>query len=262
MVFWPVAIGKRMVSLSRAHALCFRRSVPVTLGRGALAPILGFAAVFAGFGAQAGLPFATAAVLGGIGGTSSLLVHEFGHVRVARRFEGIHSASVSLLWLGAATHLEGAYKRGSEQTRVAIAGPRASFEFGVSLAALAVLPMPLPLREAVIMLALLNVAIGVLNLIPAYPLDGYKLVLGLLWSATGSRQSAQRVLGHLGRAARVVVPPATAVLIAAKPSIGVGAALMAGTLVAQRQLIGRRRSRSSIASSAPPLARRTNPFAG
>src|SRR6266540_4170584 len=118
MVIWPVAIGKRMVSLSRAHVL-HRRSVPVTLGRGAVAPILGFAA----FGAQTGLPLATAAVLGGIGGTASLLVHEFAHVRVARRFEGIHSASVSLLWLGAATHLEGAYKRGSEQTRVAIAGP-------------------------------------------------------------------------------------------------------------------------------------------
>jgi len=226
-----------MVSSGQTHALRFRRSVPVTLGRGAVAPILGFAAVFAAFGAQTGLPLATAAVLGGIGGTSSLLVHEFGHVRVARRFEGIHSASVSLLWLGAATHLEGTYKRGSEQTRVAIAGPRASFEFGLSIAALAVLPMPLPLREAVIMLALLNVAIGVLNLIPAYPLDGYKLMVGLLWSATGSRQSAQRVLGHLGRAARVVVPPATALLVAAKPSIGLSVALMAGTLFAQNQLL-------------------------
>ncbi len=226
-----------MVSLSRAHALRFRRSVPVTLGRGALAPILGFAVVFAGFGARTGMPLAAAAVLGAIGGTSSLLVHEFGHVRVARRFDGIRSASVSLLWLGAATRLEGAYKRGSEQTRVAIAGPRASFEFGLSIAALAVLPMPLPLREAVLMLALLNVAIGVLTLIPAYPLDGYKLMVGLLWSATGSRQSAQRVLGRIGRVAAVIVPPATAILVAAKPSIGLGAAIMAGTLFMQNQLL-------------------------
>jgi Zn-dependent protease len=210
----------------------------VILGPGAFAPILGFAAVFAAFGAQAGMSSLAAATLGGIGGTASLLVHEFGHVRVARRVAGIRSARVSLLWLGAATRLEGAYVKGSEQARVAIAGPRASLEFAGALAALVLLlPMPPPLEQTVLLLAALNVAIAALNLVPASPMDGHKLVVGLLWSATGSQQSAQQAIRRLGRAAQAVFPAAMAILLAVEPSLGLGAAAMAGTLFAQQQLM-------------------------
>src|SRR5688500_7702032 len=178
----------------RTHLVRLRSSVPVTLGPGALAPILAFAGVFASLGVQVGIPLATALLLGGIGGTASLLVHEFGHVRAARQVAGIHSASVYLMWLGAATRLEGEYSSGREQARVAIAGPRASFTFALALAPLAFLPLPHAFQAA-LLLAGLNVAIAVLNLVPASPLDGYKLVKGLLWAATGSEQGAQRAIG-------------------------------------------------------------------
>ena len=192
-------------------------------------------------------------MLGGIGGTASLLVHEFGHVRVARSLGGIQSARVSLVWLGAATRIEGAYATGKEQSRVAIAGPRASFEFACSIAALTALPMPLEFRKALLLLALLNVAIGVLNLVPAYPMDGYKLVHGLLWSATGSEHKAQQALGRVGHVAFLVGPAVMTALVIAKPNIGVGASFMAGTLVAQKRLMRsscRARTRGSR-SSAP-----------
>jgi len=228
-----------MFRSSPAHVLSFHRFVPVTLGRGAFAPILGFAAIFAVFGAQTGIPFGTAAVLGGVGGTASLLVHEFGHVRAARRLAGIRSASVSLIWLGAATRLEGRYRSGSEQARVAVAGPRASFGFAGALTALAFLPFPAAIEKAVLLLALLNVALGLLNLVPAAPLDGYKLVLGLLWSATGSERRARRTIARVGRLALFVVPPATVALLAVSPGLGFAVAVMALTLVAQRQLTRR-----------------------
>src|SRR5215217_5781084 len=231
------------MSSSRAQVERMRSSIPVTLGPGAFAPIIVLAGVFALFGTQAGIPFGTAVVLGGIGGTASLLVHEFGHVRVAKRLDGIRSASVSLIWLGAATRLEGKYRTGGEQTRVAIAGPQASFAFAGALASLALLPMPLPLTKAVLMLALLNVALGLLNLVPAAPLDGYKLVLGLLWSATGSEKRAQRVIRRIGRVAQLVMPPATAALIAVKPGLGLAVAAMAVTLIGQKPLARKASSR-------------------
>jgi Zn-dependent protease len=200
-------------------------------------PIVGLAALFVLVGTPMGIPFATAFALGGIGGTASLLVHEFGHVRAARQLAGIRSATISLMWLGAATRLEGRYLTGNEQARVAIAGPRASFAFGGALALITLLPLPAAHARAVLLLALLNVAIGLLNLVPAAPLDGYKLAFGLLWSATGSERRASRVLGRLGRAALFAASPAAAALIAVNPSLGLAVAMMCATLAVQRQLL-------------------------
>jgi len=108
-----------------------------------------------------------------------------------------------------------------------------------AVALLALLPVPLPLQKAVLLLALLNVALGLLNLVPAAPLDGYKLVLGLLWSATGSERRARRTIARVGRLALFVIPPATVALLTVKPGLGFAVAVMALTLVAQRQLMRR-----------------------
>jgi len=223
---------------SLLHAQLQRtRSAPVKLGPGAAAPIIGLAALFALAGTQIGIPLGTGLALGAVGGTASLLVHEFGHIRVARQLRGIRSATVSLIWLGAATRLEGRYLTGKEQIRVAIAGPRASFGFAGGLASLVLLPLPAAHEKALLLLALLNVAIGLLNLVPAAPLDGYKLVLGLIWSATGSEKDARRVIGRIGRVALFVLAPATAALMAVNPGLGLTVAVMALTLVGQKQLL-------------------------
>ena len=216
-----------------------RHSVPITLGPGAVVPILGLAGLFALIGIQVGIPLGTAAVLGGIGGTASLLVHEFGHVRVARQLGGIRSARVSLIWLGAATQLEGRYRSGREQVCVAIAGPRASFAFAGGLALMALLPLPAALQRALLLLAALNVAIGLLNLIPAAPMDGYKLALGLAWSATGSESRAQSMLAGAGRAAIATLVPATGVLVTVQPALAFAVGMMIVTLVAQKSLMPR-----------------------
>src|SRR5207249_3855033 len=103
-----VADREPMPGLRSDTAKRFPR-VPVTIGPGGLAPILLLAGIFAAFGARTGLPIVKMALLGGIGGTASLLVHELGHVSVARRLKGIRTASVSLIWMGAASRFEGKY---------------------------------------------------------------------------------------------------------------------------------------------------------
>jgi Zn-dependent protease len=128
-------------------------------------------------------------------------VHELGHVRAALRLDGVRAASVSLVWLGAATRIEGAYATRREQTQVALAGPRASLRLALILAVAAIyLPIPLAPSLLIFGLALFNIALAVLNLVPAYPLDGHKLVVGLLWSATGSEQKARCLMGRVGTA--------------------------------------------------------------
>src|SRR6266849_7957635 len=116
-----------MSSLRNPGVVLLQHPIPVTIGRGGLAPVIALGALFAGIGARGGLPIATAAVVGALGGTASLVAHELGHVRAARKLVGLRPISVSLIWLGAATRLEGAYASGRDQARVAIAGPRVSF---------------------------------------------------------------------------------------------------------------------------------------
>ena len=180
----------------------------MTIGPGGFAPIALLAALFGLYGARTGIPVTLAACLGAVGGTASLLVHELGHVQAARGLAGIRTVSVSLIWFGAATRLEGKYGSGRDQAKVAIAGPRWSFNMAVAFFVMSFLPMPEEYRHAVVLLALFNVAIGLLNLIPVYPLDGHKLVVGLVWSATGSEKRARRILRRIGLAWAALEMPA------------------------------------------------------
>src|SRR5712691_852423 len=150
-----------MSRLRSPELVLLQHPVPVTLGQGGLAPVLVLAALFALVSARAGLPIATAAVIGAIGGTASLVAHELGHVRAARKLGGPRPVGVSLIWFGAATRLDGAYASGRDQAKVAIAGPRVSFGVALSMIPLFFLPIPVGLKDILVTLAALNVAIAV-----------------------------------------------------------------------------------------------------
>ena len=216
------------------------RSVPVTFGRGGFAPIVVVAAVFAIYGTTLGLPLMTSIIFGGVGCTVSLLFHEFGHVRAAWRVPNVRPAGVSIIWAGAATTFEGRYRTGREQTSVAVGGPRASFAFAFSLIAVCFLPSAFAVKEALLLLALFNGALGILNLLPIYPLDGHKVMLGLLWSATGSEKRASRIVRRVGLGWAAIEIPGVLVLFVEKPALGLGAVAMASTLMLQKHFVRRR----------------------
>jgi Zn-dependent protease len=228
-----------MSRLRNPGLVLLQHPVPVTIGQGGLLPVLALGALFAGIGELGGLPIATAAVIGAIGGTASLVAHELGHVRAARKLTGLRPIGVSLIWLGAATRLDGAYASGRDQARVAIAGPRTSFALALSMIPVLFLPIPVGLRDIVITLAALNVAIGVLSLIPANPLDGYKLISGLLWSALGSEAAARRLIRRLAWGWVAAELVGAGVLLVEKPFLGamvvaIGASLYGQKLFARR----------------------------
>src|SRR5262249_32113061 len=140
-------------TLRAARSSLAAEVVPVSIARGALLPSVLLMMLFVLVGAPAGLPIGFCALLGGIGGPLSLLVHEFGHVSAARRVKGVRAQKVSLIWAGAATRLEGAYSTGRDQARVAIGGPEASFALALALAACAMLPLPMTPRGGFLLLA-------------------------------------------------------------------------------------------------------------
>jgi Zn-dependent protease len=213
--------------------------VPVTFGPGGFAPGLLFAGLFLEIGVRTGLSLPAAAVFGAVGGTVSLVVHEFGHAFAARKLRGVRTLGVSVVWLGAATRLEGGYLRGRDQTKVALAGPAASFALALALGALSVLPLPFQAKFFLGVLAVLNVALGAMNLIPAKPLDGYRAIVGLLWSGLGSEGAARRVIRRVALVWLPLELLGTGVLLIEKPFIGLLVFVAAAVLVVQRLYVRR-----------------------
>jgi Zn-dependent protease len=148
---------------------------------------------------------------------------------------------ISLLWVGAGTKFEGAYRSGRDQARVALAGPAASCAFAAVLLTIALMPIPRPVQLGIFGLAILNLAIGIFSLLPVYPLDGHKLLVGLLWRRSRSEGQAKAILRRAGGVWLAVEGIACVVLVIEKPALG-GIVLASGALLLlQRRLSARRR---------------------
>ncbi len=144
---------------------------------------------------------------------ASVILHELGHALVARR-NGVPVMGIDLWALGGTTRT-GPMPRAGVELQVASAGPLVTLAviligtaFGVAVAsshhflALAdgssgVLTTPVVLWLS--WLVTLNVLVLILNLVPAFPLDGAQIVHALLWWRTDDRNRATRVVGRVGQ---------------------------------------------------------------
>jgi Zn-dependent protease len=215
--------------------------VPIVFSRSAFVPVGVFALLFVAFsGSSAPGVLAAVALLGGVGGVFSLVVHELGHVSVARRLSGVRPEKVAVMSLGAAAHFDGSYRNGREQARMALGGPEASFAFALALMIPVLLPAPFWLRAGALALVLLNVTIGVLSLLPVHPLDGHKLIVGLLWWVVGSEARARRIIRRVGFSLLAVDASAVVLLLAARPLLGVTVAAVAAVAFVQKRLVAAR----------------------
>jgi Zn-dependent protease len=134
----------------------------------------------------------------------SVLIHELGHVVMARRF-GIPVRRITLQLLGGVSELEDEASTPGRQFAIALAGPVLS----LALAALGAVVLLLTPVEGVIELLLLqvtaaNALVGVFNLLPGLPLDGGHLVRAGVWSATGRPSTGTRAAGWSGRVVAVL----------------------------------------------------------
>ena len=215
-----------------------RWPVPIVLSRGAIVPLGVFALIFVAFsGTSKPSVLAAAALLGGVGGIVSLIVHELGHISVARRLSDVTPKKVSVMCLGAAAHLEGSYRNGREQARIALGGPEASFAFALVLSAPILFPAPAWLKIGSLALALLNAGIGGLSLLPVHPLDGHKLVVGIVWWAVGSEKRARRIINRVGVWLLAVDLSLSVLLLAARPVLGATVIAIATVAYGQKRLL-------------------------
>jgi Zn-dependent protease/CBS domain-containing protein len=130
---------------------------------------------------------------------ASVLVHELAHSLVARK-RGIPIKQITLFMFGGVSSLQGEPSTAPVEAWIAFVGPLTSLVLGVLFFAASVLVgQSTPIGAATSYLALANVALGLFNLLPAFPLDGGRVLHALIWRWTKSRFRATQIAATIGR---------------------------------------------------------------
>jgi Zn-dependent protease/CBS domain-containing protein len=143
------------------------------------------------------------AVVAMLGLFVGLVLHELAHSLVARRF-GLGVGGITLFLFGGVAELEQEPASAGSEFWIAIAGPAMSF--ALALAAWAVTGAAASAGASEGFLALfgylawINLVLGLFNLLPAFPLDGGRVLRAALWRAKGDMLAATRIASLVGAA--------------------------------------------------------------
>jgi len=135
----------------------------------------------------------------------SLLLHELGHAFEARR-EGLPTNGITLWMLGGMAESAADFPRAGVEARVALAGPAVSAVLGVVLVLVGRLAgLPDDLAAVLEWLGWTNLLLLAFNLLPAFPLDGGRVLRAALWQSTGSQLKATRAAARTSRVLSAVL---------------------------------------------------------
>lgn len=169
-----------------------------------------------------------------------LLAHEFGHALTARMY-GVSTRDITLYPIGGLAMLEGRLKNRAELV-VALAGPAVNLVItGLLWVAI---PLVGPRTEFLRILLTINLGLALFNLLPAFPMDGGRVLRAALSIRIGEER-ATAIASTVGQAlalclvvAGVVLPALGLVLIGFFVFLGAG---QEGAQVQQRSLVTGRR---------------------
>jgi Zn-dependent protease/CBS domain-containing protein len=142
-------------------------------------------------------------VIAALGLFGSIILHELGHATVARRY-GLPIRRITLFIFGGVAEMEAEPQRPAAEFWVAIAGPIVSFLVGLVfwllLQGTAGAGAGVSVAGVLGYLATINIILAVFNLVPAFPLDGGRILRAALWYWKGSLRWATRVSSTIGGA--------------------------------------------------------------
>src|ERR1051326_20064 len=139
-----------------------------------------------------------------------VVLHEFGHALTAKSF-GIKTRSIVLLPIGGVAQIEELPEKPSQELWIAFAGPAVNVVIaGILYALMYILRLtptlsePLTLNQSNFMFYLFsaNFALALFNLIPAFPMDGGRVLRAIL-SFSMNRDKATQISTFIGQVAAV-----------------------------------------------------------
>lgn len=128
---------------------------------------------------------------------TSVLLHELSHSIVARRL-GLPVQNITLFIFGGVSALGSEPTSAKQEFQVAIVGPLTSFVLGAIAAVITLVGWlafdaadspPIAIAEY---LAFINIAVGIFNMLPGFPLDGGRVLRAAIWARNRNMLRATR----------------------------------------------------------------------
>ena len=140
-------------------------------------------------------------ILGALGLFISIIIHEMSHSLIARKF-GLPIKGITLFIFGGVAEMKNEPENAKTELFMAIAGPIASIILGFIFWGIYLLTKNSELTEVFIgvfhYLWMINFILAVFNLIPAFPLDGGRVLRAILWAWKGKIGWATKIASFIG----------------------------------------------------------------
>jgi Zn-dependent protease len=147
-------------------------------------------------------------IIAALGLFAAVVVHEFSHSLVAR-MGGMEMRGITLFIFGGVAEMDDEPPSAKTEFFMAIAGPIASLLIGLACLGLwqagQVAGWPVAVNGVLLWLGLINLVVMVFNLLPAFPLDGGRVLRAAIWGITGNLRRATRVASSIGAAFGIIL---------------------------------------------------------
>jgi Zn-dependent protease/CBS domain-containing protein len=142
-------------------------------------------------------------IAGAVGLFMSIIFHEFCHSLVARQF-GLQMKGITLFIFGGVAEMASESKSPKAEFLMAMAGPLSSMFLGAAFYFVHIAGKstgwPDPVNGVLQYLMVINFILAGFNLLPAFPLDGGRVLRSILWGIKGNLRWATRIASGLGSA--------------------------------------------------------------
>jgi Zn-dependent protease/CBS domain-containing protein len=139
--------------------------------------------------------------IGAIGLFLSIIAHEFTHSIVARK-NGMPMKGITLFIFGGVAEMGDEPPSAKAEFQIAVVGPLSSIAIALIFYAFYSLGLkagwPQPVNGVVAYLAMINGLLAVFNLVPAFPLDGGRILRSILWGWKKNLRQATRISSAIG----------------------------------------------------------------
>jgi Zn-dependent protease/CBS domain-containing protein len=134
---------------------------------------------------------------GAVGLFVSIVAHEVSHAIVARR-NAIPMRGITLFIFGGVAEMDAEPPSAASEFRMAAAGPIASFVLGGLLFVISYLLRWPAIASLFAYLATINIVLAIFNLVPAFPLDGGRILRAALWHRWKNLRRATKAAATVG----------------------------------------------------------------
>jgi len=179
-----------------------------------------------------------------LGFVVTVIAHELAHAVLARR-DGAPGTILVVHFVGSPAPIDVIATSPRAEATIALAGPATSLVLGAALSALAVGSLTIgawagPIADLFLIIGALDLLLAGVSLVPAFPLDGARIVRAVAWARSGDARTGTRAAGVVGRyAGRLALVIGLAVVIAGETIDGVMIGLIGWFLMASARSVDR-----------------------